>query len=170
MKLGMIVRWSLVLLTSWGAVLPRGAMGAEGSPIVARERIGDVALDDSGALHGTLVAASGQPQRDERLEVRRAGQLVAATSTGSTGQFVVPDLPPGVYQLTTDRSATLLRAWSNRAAPPSARPAALLVDGPVVIRGQSWGPWQRALILSGVIITSGVVGGVIGYNLKDDAS
>jgi hypothetical protein len=170
MKPGMIFRWSLVLLASWGCVFPRGAMGAEARPIAARERIGDVALDRSGALRGTLVTAGGQPQCDARLEVRRAGHLVAAATTGSAGQFVVPDLPPGVYQLTTERSATLWRAWSNQAAPPSARSAALLVDEPVVIRGQPWDPWQRALILSGVIITSGVVGGVIGYNLKDDAS
>jgi hypothetical protein len=27
---------------------------------------------------------------------------------------------------------------------------------------------RRAMILGGVIVTSGVIGGVIGYNVKDD--
>ena len=47
---------------------------------------------------------------------------------------------------------------------------ALMVESSQIVRGQEMPPVRRALILGGVIVTSGVLGGVIGYNIQDDSA
>jgi hypothetical protein len=138
------------------------------SPMAAK--VHDITLQPDGSLRGALVRASGQPRPDAKVVVRRGGQIVSATATSTDGQFVARNLSPGVYELRTDRAATVVRLWATGTAPPASQHTLLLVDNSTVVRGQQWEPWERALILSGIIITSGVVGGVIGYNIKDDAS
>ena len=63
--------------------------------------------------------------------------------------------------------------WAEGTAPPSARPEVLLVseDGQVVRGGGRFGGSNANLILmGGLVLVAGVIGGVIGYNIKDDAS
>jgi hypothetical protein len=164
--------WSVVLLAAWSMVLPQSAYCIETSqvrPITLPEVTArDVVLDDQGVLHGTLTNAQGQPRATTELVVRRGGRLLTTTTSQPNGKFAIRDLRPGLYEINTDRSYGLYRIWAPRSAPPVAQPGALIVERATVIRAQEWNAWRRALILGGVIITSGVIGGVIGYNIKDD--
>jgi hypothetical protein len=164
-------RWIVVCAACWSVTFPLAGYSA-GNPVapVPPVRVYDLVLDADGVLRGAVTSASGQPRAGAEVVAWQAGQIVAATATQDDGQFAIRHLRPGVYEFNTARSATRFRVWAARTAPPGARRAALLVEDPLIVRGQQWNAWQRALILSGVIITSGVVGGVIGYNVKDDAS
>lgn len=166
-----ICRWIFVVVAAWSIILSPLASATEPSTgMVKAPAVLDVRLDADGSLRGHVTSESGQPLPAAKVSLLQSGQVVAATSTQDKGQFVVPAVRPGLYELNSARASTTLRVWSHRSAPPAARTAALLVDGPVVVRGQQWSPAQRALILGGVIITSGVIGGVIGYTIGDDAS
>lgn len=161
--------WCLVVAV---VVSPFGTAVQAGEPggTSAAWPIKDVALGARNTLRGTVVDGNGQPRTTARVELTTAGRPSVTVQTGPRGQFAVSDLRPGLYQVRAGESAHLLRLWTARTAPPAAQPAALLVEDIGLMRGQQWNPWQRALILSGVIVTSGVIGGVIGYNMKDDAS
>jgi hypothetical protein len=164
--------WSVVLLAAWSTILPQSAYSVEISQnptftlpeVTAR----DVVLDDQGVLHGTLTNAQGQPRATTELVVRHGGKQLTTTRSESNGKFAIRNLRPGLYEINTDRSYGLYRIWAPRSAPPVAQRGALIVERATVIRAQEWNAWRRALILGGVIITSGVIGGVIGYNIKDD--
>lgn len=174
MKRNAIGRWTVVLAAMWTTALPQWGFAIDQKspvapglpPLVVR----DVALDSTGVLRGTLTNSAGQPQKATELTVWQSGEVLKTVKSQDDGKFVIRDLRPGLYEINTARSLGLYRVWPARSAPPAAQPAALIVEGDTVIRAQQMGAWRRALILSGVIITSGVIGGVIGYNIKDDAS
>ena len=130
----------------------------------------DVSLDTGGALRGSVLTIDGKPQPKTSVVLRRGAEVVAIAETTGDGSFAMSAVKPGVYELASAKSSTVYRVWTARTAPPAAKPAAMLVESNTIVRGQEWSPVRRALILSGVIITSGVVGGVIGYNIKDDDS
>jgi hypothetical protein len=172
MKRGSRIHWIIVLIAAWSTALPQIGQSAGTTTgrtntlpeVTAR----DVVLDDQGLLHGTLTNAQGHPQAATELVIRRGGNLLTTIKSQTDGRFVVRDLRPGLYEINTDRSYGLFRVWTPQSAPPVAQPAALIVQRTSVIRAQEWNAWRRALILGGVIITSGVIGGVIGYNIKED--
>jgi hypothetical protein len=172
MKRGSNIHWTMVFIAAWATALPPIGNGAEKmvTPVSTLPELAvrDVVLDGQGVLHGTLTSSQGQPQGSTEVVVRRGGATVLTTKTQADGGFIVRDLRPGLYEINTDRSCGLYRVWAPQSAPPAAQQAALIVQRTTVIRAQEWNAWRRALILGGVIITSGVIGGVIGYNIKDD--
>lgn len=131
----------------------------------------DVSLGEDGSLRGTLLTPDGKPQANADVVLRKGTEVVGAAKTQIDGSFVMRQVRPGLYELISARSANLFRVWNSRGAPPAALATATLVQSDLIIRGQEeWSPVRRALILGGVIVTSGVIGGVIGYNVKDDDS
>lgn len=169
-----ISHWALVFVASWATALPQlgytTETAIESHASLPALTMRDVELDTAGDLHGTLTSAEGQPLKATELIVRQNGEVLSKAQSQVDGRFVIHGLRPGLYELNTTRFAGLFRVWAPRSAPPSAQTNFLVVEGETVIRAQQWNAWRRALILSGVIITSGVIGGVIGYNIKDDAS
>ena len=149
-------------------LVPPGMQAADGpaEPVAIR----DVALDSDGDLRGTLVTADGKPDADKPVVLLKGSEVVGLAKTKSDGKFAIRQVRPGLYELAPAKSTGLYRVWTARTAPPAAQSAALLVQGDTIIRGQNWSPIRRALILGGVIISSGVIGGVIGYNIKDDSA
>lgn len=71
-----------------------------------------------------------------KVAVVQAGKIVARSVTDKSGNFVTGDLRGGVYQIAAGMGVTTVRAWDAAAAPPVARPAALVVGSPAVVRGQ----------------------------------
>ena len=128
--------------------------------------IQDVALNPGGKLAIQVVDPQGKPHAGTPIKVRKAGTTVHHSMTGKDGQIVLSRLRPGVYEITSGARGGIYRLWAPQTAPPQATTGILLTDDGGVVRG-SRGGWQKAALIGGGIITSGVLGGVIGYNLKD---
>lgn len=138
-----------------GIVLPQAAMAAP----PAASRIADVALRDGGAMIGAVYSAEGLPQADQLVSLQTNGREVVRTKTDEHGRFIADGLKGGVYQVVTAEGVSTYRAWSPGTAPPSAQPAALVVNGEVV-RGFGhhgtlghWlsNPWVLAAIVATAI-------------------
>ncbi len=164
------LRWMVVGVCIGSLLLPPG-MPAAGD-LSGRILVRDVALGADGALHGSLMTAEGKPQPYSEVVLLKGAEVVGLAKTQVDGSFTIRQIRPGLYELATSHSTNVYRVWAPRTAPPAAQSTALLVQGNTIVRGQEgvWSPTRRALILGGIIITSGVVGGVIGYTIKDDES
>jgi len=161
---------SFVVLTAiMGCCTPHVATAIK-PPTVNRERgraaliIQDVELNRGNKLTVQVSDAQGKPHAGTPITVRKAGAAIHHSVTGKDGQVVVPQVKPGVYEITSGSRGGIYRVWAPQTAPPRASAGILLVNDGQVVRGQNW---QNAALIGGVIITSGVVGGVIGYNVKD---
>lgn len=173
MNARLIGHWTLALAVAFTGILPNAGQASEQraeEPITFSLAVHDVALSGDGMLRGALSNSAGKPQPDTEIKVLRAGEVIATATSDSEGRFSVPEMRPGLYEINTARSCGLYRVWQPSTAPPVANQAVLIVERDRVLRAQEWSVWRRTLILGGVIITSGVIGGVIGYNIKDDAS
>ena len=118
----------------------------------------DVALNAGGVLRGQVVDKQGQPCTGVPVAVSKVGaanEKPVASQTDGQGRFQLTGLSAGVYQVATAEGGTLCRLWAPNAAPPSAVPAALVVQGEGPVRGSmgglgSIGPLGWALIGLGV--------------------
>ncbi len=142
------------------------ARTAAGMPVV------DVALHEGGLLKGQVIDAQGNPQADSSVTLWRRGEPVADAQTDAEGRFAIAGLGSGVYQLKTAEGAGICRLWAPGAAPPAAHEAVLLISGNEVVRGQRnmASGRRQLLILGGAAAAAGVIGGVIGYNVRTPAS
>ena len=161
------IQWTLTLVCMVSVVLPPGIQAADKTSSLVAVR--DVALAADGTLRGSLLAADGKPQANADVILCKGREVVGTAKTRVDGSFAMPQVRPGLYELASAQSVNLYRVWTARTAPPAAQATALLVQDTAIVRGQEqWSPVRRAMILGGVIVTSGVLGGVIGYNIKDD--
>lgn len=144
-----------------GMVLPPSAIAA--TP--ATTTTNDVALRAGGLLVGQVVDQQGVAKAGTPVSIQFAGKEVAATTTDGNGVFAARGLRGGQYQILTPQGGSECRLWAADTAPPSARPAALLVSGNDVVRGQgpmaSWVGWVKAH----PYITAGTVAAAIAIPL-----
>lgn len=139
----------------------------------------DVALHDEGLLIGQLVGATGKPAADAKVCLTLADGRKAEAKTNADGGFAFKNVR-GVARLESDKTAILVRSWTREAAPPSAAPAVLLVEGGEVARGQRYaGPvanntishskrlFANPLFVAGVIGTAVAIPVAI-HNSDDD--
>jgi hypothetical protein len=139
----------------------------------------DVALHKDGLLIGQLVGASGKPSADATVRLTLADGRKAEAKTNADGGFAFKNVR-GAARLESDKTALLVRSWTNEAAPPSATPAVLLVEGSEIARGQHYaGPvanetvshtkrlFANPLFLAGVIGTAVAIPVAI-HNADDD--
>jgi hypothetical protein len=96
----------------------------------------DVALDAEGTLHGQVVDVQGNPLGKTAVAVRHRDREVARTVSDESGRFRLSGLRGGLHEIVVGQSATVCRAWAPNTAPPSARPAALVVLGDQHVLGQ----------------------------------
>jgi hypothetical protein len=139
-----------------GMLLPPSAIAA--TPVVPTS---DVALRSGGLLVGQVVDPQGVAKARTEVSIRQGEQEVVRTATDENGVFAAQGLRGGNYQLETKEGGCTCRLWAADTAPPSARPAALVVCGKDVVRGQ-YGPggmidWVKAH----PYITAGVVAAAI---------
>lgn len=164
------IRVSLVVGATIGLLVPHNSFGR--GPAVGKQ-VRDVALQAGGTLQGTLMTAAGTPASDQRVLLLSNDEVVVEAVTGPEGRFSVSGIRPGVYSVRADESQGVYRLWSTGAAPPSALPELLLIsdDGQVVRGGGRFGGSNgNMLLMGGLLLAAGVIGGVIGYNIRDDAS
>lgn len=135
-------------------LLPASAFAAAPAPAVTN----DVALRTGGLLLGQVVDQQGVAKAGIPVSIQFAGKEVVSTTTDSNGVFAAKGLRGGQYQLLTPQGGSVCRLWAADTAPPAARPAALVVFGDQVVRGQgevppcppsggpmnSWVGWMKA--------------------------
>jgi hypothetical protein len=182
MKLMRMLRLGAVGLAMFGMLAPQIAVAGSGSAPSGIPRttpgmpVVDVTLQEGGVLLGQVVDVQGTPQADTPVSVGRQGQIAGSARTDAEGRFAIAGLGSGVYQLETTEGSGLCRLWTRQAAPPAAHDGVLLVSGPEVVRGKSHhdptGRTRRMLVVGGIAAAAGVIGGVIGYNIRSapDAS
>jgi hypothetical protein len=118
----------------------------------------DVSLQAGGVLRGQVMNKQGKPCTGVALEVIKisaTNEKPLACQTDGQGRFELAGLSAGVYQVATAEGGTLCRLWAPTSAPPSAVPAALVVQGEGPVRGSlgalgSIGPLGWTLIGLGV--------------------
>ena len=116
-------------------LLPQGLIAATPPP-VKKSVMTDVVLGSRSTLVGRVVDGRGRGLVGRTVRVHRGSSLIARVKTDRTGQFTVKNLPGGVYSVTSGSTAQLIRAWAAGSAPPRTSAQVVLVDQPLVIRGQ----------------------------------
>jgi hypothetical protein len=153
--------WCAAWMACFGMVLPatsvRGEVPAAATP-VEQDSATDVTLYEGGKLCGMVVNSQGVPMPSTDVSVSQSGKVAARAKTDALGQFTVTDLRGGVYQVAAGKRVTTLRVWEGNAAPPSARPVAMLVGSGVVVRGQR--PFG-SLIFSDAIVLGAIIAAAI---------
>jgi len=167
--------WVAAWLACLGLVLPAAPAAAQSPqrPNVKTDSpqeqpaITDVALRSTGGLYGIVVDAQGSPMDATEVVVSQGGKVITRTTTDSLGQFSTQALRGGVYQVTAGQGGTTLRVWDAKAAPPSARAAALVIGNPNVVRGQI--PLRKVFVSDAFIIAA-IVGAAIAIPIAVSAA
>lgn len=140
-----------------GMISPTSVMAA--APAAAATN-SDVALRTGGLLVGQVIDQQGVAKANTPVSVQFAGKEVVSTTTDANGVFAAKGLRGGQYQLVTPQGDSACRLWAADTAPPSARPAALVVSNNEVVRGQvpgaAWVGWMKAhpYITAGTVVTA----------------
>ncbi len=168
-----IVRRAAVGLACLGTMLPQSGAFAEAPQVlpqpkaVAAPAIIDVALTNGGTMTGAVVKADGSAVEGAVVTMRQGTQQVAQVVTDSNGRYAVTNLRAGVYQVAAGQDQSIYRVWAPETAPPSARPAAVLVTGQQVVRGQFGGVDFVTLTTLGAAITGVTLAGINYSKLND---
>jgi hypothetical protein len=119
MKIGRMARAALVSLATVGLCLPQLCFAAPPAP--PAPAVSDIALADGGTLHGRVVDLQGSGRAGVDISIRAQDREVARTKTTAEGQFAVPGLRGGVYQVAAGQNQGVYHFWATNTAPPSAR-------------------------------------------------
>jgi hypothetical protein len=153
-------------------ILPSAALAA--TPARLATGGGDIALREGGLLVGQVVDVQGVVKANAAVSIRFANREVVRTTTDENGMFAAKGLRGGQYQLLTQDGLSVCRLWAADTAPPSARPAALVVTGDSVVRGQgpvgNWVTWMKAhpYITAGTVATAIAIPVAIAVSDDDD--
>jgi len=129
----------------------------------------DVALGEQGILQGRVSDTAGAVRGAVEVDIRRGTESLVVVTTDGNGRFVVQGMEAGVYQIATDGGGGIVRVWAPGTAPPAAARGVDLRTDAGVIRGQGKHTddhWHRVILLSSIVLTTGIIGGVIGYNIR----
>jgi hypothetical protein len=189
MKRNAFTRWAsavaalgMALPSSLMAATPIAATPAVATPVVeapADAAVTDIALRPGGVLVGQVVDPQGVATAGTPVTIEFAGKEVARTTTDEHGVFAAQGLRGGQYKITTIEGSNECRLWAPETAPPSARPAALVVKGKDLVRGvpgggvfQSWKEWCMAhpYITAGTVATAVAVPIIIADDDWDSGS
>ena len=145
---------SMALVPAYQAVAAGPRAGGASEP-AATTAVRDLALQAGGVLRGQVLDKQGKACAGVPVAVAKAGATNEApllTKTDEQGRFQFPKLAGGIYHVGTTEGGAIYRLWAPNTAPPSAAPAALLVqgEGPVRANLSGIGPWGWTLIGLGV--------------------
>lgn len=144
------------------------------SVATAQSPIVDVALTQDNLLRGQLVMSGGQAKSGANILVSSGQGVAYGTTTDDRGLFAVRVERGGMYILKHGETSVVIRAWTNQAAPPSAKTGILMVADEHVSRGnlssrgarlstRRYGPIESAVLI-------GAIGGVVFLAADNDAS
>lgn len=156
------VKMPLVTLACLGLLLPPSWVAAT-EPQQAKKRgapiaVSDVVLDAESGLQGVVVDIRGEPQAGVEVALVQQKTRLGLVKTDLQGRFRMAGIQGGMYMLQSGGQGRFIRAWTAAAAPPAAKPLALLVVGSEVVRGQM--PLEDFFASDAVIVT-GLVAAMI---------
>ena len=133
--IAMLIARSVLGLSCVAMLMSQGLMAAAAPP-VKRAAMSDIVLGAQGTLVGRVVDGRGRLLVGRTVQVHRGSKLIARVKTDRSGQFAVKNLPGGPYAVTCGSAAQVIRAWAAGSAPPGTTAQLVLVDQPLVVRGQ----------------------------------
>ncbi|MCA8987799.1 MAG: carboxypeptidase regulatory-like domain-containing protein [Planctomycetaceae bacterium] len=124
------IQWALACLACFGMVSPAMAVepNAPATNVASQPQIVDVSLNN-GALTGKVVDGNGTIEKGTTVKVSLGSKLVGSANTNENGDFVISNLKSGLYQVSTDKTQSVVRLWEGNVAPPVAKPKVLIVTG-----------------------------------------
>jgi hypothetical protein len=170
----------IALVACCGLILPQSVLEA-GTPVpktpvsAKAPTVMDVSLAADGSIVGQLINNQGRALKDEVVSFWQGNSKIATIKVGPKGTFVVRNLKGGLYRVATKNGQALVRVWSNKTAPPSAKTKLTLVAGQQVVRGQAimspYGPDIITLTTIALAVTGVTLGAVAlnkVNNVEDD--
>jgi hypothetical protein len=181
---------SIVWLAVVGLVVPQVQTVTASSGSGLSNPIADIVLTKDGLLQGQLVDRSGSPHAEAAIVVSNSDGVVVRSQTDAHGYFSAKIAAGGVYAVTSGQSGAMLRVWTARNAPPSAKSGILLISSEDLARGQRAccpparptccppvqpmccpGDWARVRTVLAVVALGGIVTAVVlTATESDDAS
>jgi len=152
-----------ILAANPAAANQRAQAGSSTGPVVR-----DIELQPGGVMQGQVVNAQGAPCANAPVRLVKQGvgaEAITACKTDADGRFEAPGLTGGVYRVETTAGTMVCRAWAPNTAPPSAIPAALVVEGDQAVRGNLSGIQPLGWALIGIGIAAAIA---IPLALDDD--
>ncbi len=134
-----IVWTPLAALASLGMLRPfvgRGVGAGAGEERKRADRGQRRGLGRRRRMQGVVVDIHGMPRSGVEVALAQHKTRLSLAKTDLQGRFRLAGVKGGVYQLQSSGQVRFVRAWTAEAAPPAARPLALMVVGSEVVRGQ----------------------------------
>lgn len=150
----------------------------QGPAIQVAVKVVDTELYDGGLLVGRVVDSEGEPGGETEVTLRTSDAGNISVTSDEQGRFAFAGVPGGTYQLTSDGSSVVIRAWAVGTAPPSAVRQIELIER-TTIRGQ-WSPappaperirrymMEHPYVIGGVFVAAVMVPLVVDDLLDDD--
>jgi hypothetical protein len=142
---------ALAFVAAFGLVIPIQTFAAPQGTVV---QIDDVKLHKNGSLYGVVLTSELQPAVDKAVMIQRGKEVLATTKTNESGGFGFAGLNSGVYQLVGPEGQRTVRVWTEKAAPPSAAPQAVLVND--TVRAQ-YGMQRLKVFLSNPFVIAAII-------------
>ena len=156
-----ILRQAAVGIGALGLLIPSPAVfaverahGAPAIPGFEAPLISDIALGPGGTLAGQVVSEAGQGVPGIPVTVRHNETVVATTTSGAEGKFIVGGLQGGIFHVSAGQGLEIYRLWAPETAPPAAGKVALIVHNGITVRGQvsSIGKFlANPLLIAGIV-------------------
>lgn len=165
MKLTKYLHRACVGLATVGLLLPNPGLVQGAEKQLATKQVSpkiiDVSLVDGGVLQGQVISSQGQALANAPITLHQGKSELAMTTTDKNGQFAVKGLKGGVYVVSTEGAAGVVRAWMPQTAPPSSVNGILLVPEAATTRaqkddyydGSSTNLGLGALVVGGIVAT-----------------
>jgi hypothetical protein len=134
----------VVVLATVGIVLPQVRILAHEQTISSKTTVKvlppntilDIRLGKDGAFTGRTINHNGNAVVGAKVVIKQGKDEVGESVTDEHGNFSVPNLKSGIYEVSCGATKGTYRAWTDKAAPPSAKPHSVLVLGENGARGQ----------------------------------
>jgi len=177
-RLGLWKR-GIILVACLGLLIPGPMLqastpdaGSADRPDGAQAAVVDVALSAGGTLHGQVVDLQGNPLGRTAVLIQQSDREVARTVSDPLGRFRATGLSGGTYRIVAGQATGTFRLWAPNTAPPSARPAALVLPcNQALVRGKECNPCMQFLrnpwVIAGIVAVAIAVPVAI-YNADDD--
>lgn len=139
-----ILRTAAVVLATAGIALPQARILANEQTIPSKTTVKvlpanailDIRMGKDGAFTGRTINHNGNAVVGAKVVITQGKEVVGESVTDEHGNFAVLNLKSGIYEVSCGATKGTYRAWTDKAAPPSAKPHSVLVLGENGTRGQ----------------------------------
>lgn len=167
---------SLIAMTLVGLAIPQSTIQAGQQKVMLNRSVKqladnstlDIQLSQGGTFSGRVVDHAGVAVKSAPVVIKQGRTTVLETVTNDRGEFSAANLKNGTYQISSGSTSGAFRVWSEKTAPPSAKPQGLLVMGENGARGQVGAMDGTTMLLTGLAV-GGLATGITGIVIANDA-